>query len=181
MSAFLNFPIPVDYFFKSKEEFQKRMGNLETMNYIYVSLNYIKNDIRGLNFPYENRSIWTIATESQFLLPYGIKSYVSYFILPKGNWEIYKINRPIQQMDLSVNKEFMGKKLKVGLHCFDVFNTHTIDAVIPGQNLVTPFYKKDDTRHFRISLTYNFGNLKLEKENTEIQTEKVKTGGGLMK
>jgi iron complex outermembrane recepter protein len=47
--------------------------------------------------------------------------------------------------------------------------------------LQTNFKQKQDTRTFRISLTYNFGNLKLEKENTDIQTEKIKTGGGLVK
>ena len=75
----------------------------------------------------------------------------------------------------------MNKKLKIGLHCFDVFNSNEINALIAGQNLETSFRKKEDSRTFRISLTYNFGNLKLEKENTEIQTEKVKTGGGLEK
>jgi hypothetical protein len=30
-------------------------------------------------------------------------------------------------------------------------------------------------------LTYNFGNLKLQKENTDIEVEKVKSGGGLVK
>jgi iron complex outermembrane recepter protein len=30
-------------------------------------------------------------------------------------------------------------------------------------------------------LTYNFGNLKLEKENTDIQVEKKQAGGGLVK
>ena len=46
-SAYLNFPIPLDYIFKGKEEFTKRMNNLDTMNYIYLSINYIKSDITG--------------------------------------------------------------------------------------------------------------------------------------
>ncbi len=75
----------------------------------------------------------------------------------------------------------MDKKLKIGLHCFDVFNKNEINGLISGTNLESNFRKKDDSRTFRISLTYNFGNLKLQKENTDIQTEKVKTGGGLVK
>ena len=106
---------------------------------------------------------------------------MTYYILPTGNWEIYKVIKPIQQFDISFNRDFMDKKLKIGLHCFDVFNSNQINALIAGQNLETTFRQKQDTRTFRISLTYNFGNLKLQKENTDIQTEKVKSGGGLVK
>ena len=55
------------------------------------------------------------------------------------------------------------------------------NALIAGQNLETNFRQKQDSRTFRISLTYNFGNLKLEKENTDIQVEKKQAGGGLVK
>ena len=74
----------------------------------------------------------------------------------------------------------MNKNLKIGLHCFDVFNSNEINALIAGQNLETNFRKKEDSRTFRISLTYNFGNLKLQKENTDNDTEKVKSGGGII-
>ena len=180
-AAFLNFPIPIDYFLKGKEEFKKRMNDLDKMNYIFLSINYIKSDISGFNFPYSNKAIWNYAAEAQFNLPWDIKNSMSYFILPKGNWEIYKITKPIQQFDISFNKNFMDKKLKIGIHCFDVFNSNQVNALVAGQNLESTFYKKNDSRNFRLSLTYNFGNLKLEKENTDIQTEKVKSGGGIVK
>ena len=106
---------------------------------------------------------------------------MNYFILQSGNWQIYKVTKPIQQFDISFSKDFMNKKLKIGLHAFDLFNSNNINALIAGQNLETNFYKKEDSRTFRISLTYNFGNLKLDKENTDIQTEKVKSGGGILK
>ena len=157
------------------------MNTLDKMNYIYLSINYIKSDIKGYDFPYSNKAIWNYAVESQFILPCGIKNAMMYYILPKGNWQIYKVTKPIQQFDISFNKDFMNKKLKLGLHVFDVFNSNQINAKIAGENLNTTFYKKEDTRAFRISLTYNFGNLKLEKENTDIQTEKVNQGGGILK
>ncbi len=180
-SAYLNFPIPLDYFFKGKVEFQKRINTLDKMNYLYLSINYIKSNIRGYDFPYSNKAIWNYAVESQFILPWGIKNSMMYYILPKGNWQIYKVTKPIQQLDISFNKDFMNKKLKLGFHVFDVFNSNQINALIAGQNLETIFYKKEDSRTFRISLTYNFGNLKLDKENTDIETEKVNKGGGILK
>ncbi len=180
-SAFLSFPVPLDYFFKSKEEFASRMNTIEKMNYIYFNINYVKSTIDGYNFPYTNKPITNYSAQSQLILPWKITNTMTYFILPKGTWEIYQIEKPIQQFDISFNRDFLKSKLKVGIHCFDVFNANQINALIAGQNLATQFYQKRDSRTFRISLTYNFGNLKIEKENTEIQTEKVKQGGGMMK
>jgi len=151
------------------------------MNYIYFNINYVKSTIDGYNFPYTNKPITNYSAQSQLILPWKITNTMTYFILPKGTWEIYQIEKPIQQFDISFNRDFLKSKLKVGIHCFDVFNANQINALIAGQNLATQFYQKRDSRTFRISLTYNFGNLKIEKENTEIQTEKVKQGGGMIK
>lgn len=182
LSAYANFPVPLDYFFKGKDEFQKRMQNIDKMNYVYLSINYIKSLTDGYTFSFEQKPVWNYAAQAQIILPWDVKSSWTYFILPDGGtWEIYKIMKPIQQFDVSLNKDFMDKKLKVGLHAFDVFNQNEINALVSSPNLQTNFYQKQDSRTFRISLTYNFGNLKLEKENTDIQVEKVKSGGGLVK
>lgn len=181
LSAYFNFPIPLDYFFKGKEEFQKRLGNIDQMNYIYVNINYIRNLTTGFDFSFESKPIWNYGAQAQIMLPWNIKSTMTYFILPKGTWEIYQITKPIQQFDISLTRDFMNKKLKLGIHAFDLFNQNEVNALVSATNLETRFHEKNDTRTFRISLSYNFGNLKLQNENTEIQTEKVKSGGGLVK
>ncbi len=181
-TAYANFPIPLDFFFKGKEEFQKRMNNIDKMNYIFFNVAYIKNVTDGYDFSFESKPIWNYAAQAQIMLPYDVKSYLNYFILPAGGvWEIYKIQKSIQQFDISFSKDFMNKKLKIGLHAFDLFNQNEINALISSTNLQTKFYQKEDSRTFRISLTYNFGNLKIEKENTTIETEKIQSGGGLVK
>ena len=181
-SAYFNFPIPLDYFFKSKEEFSKRMSNIDKMNYIFVNVNYIRNLTDGYDFSFESKPIWNFASQSQILLPWDLKSSITYYIvLPNGVWEIYKITKPIQQFDISITRSFMNKKLKVGIHAFDLFNQNNINAVVSSTNLETNFYEKRDSQTFRISLTYNFGNLKLQKDDTTIDTEKVQSAGGLVK
>ncbi|TPD65563.1 TonB-dependent receptor domain-containing protein [Flavobacterium microcysteis] len=176
-STSLSFPIPLDYFFKSREEFSKRLNEIDKMNYIYANINYIKTDIEGYDFTFKNKGMVNFSLEAQTHLPWGITNNMSYFFLPKGNWEIYRIEKPIQQFDISFNKAFLDKKLKVGLHCFDVFNANEVNALVEGKNLRTLFYEKNDSRTFRISLTYNFGNQKLQTENTNIQVEKANEGG----
>jgi hypothetical protein len=135
----------------------------------------------GYDFSFEAKPIWNYSAQAQIMLPWGVKSSLNYTILPSGVWEIYKITKPIQQFDISLNKDFMNKKLKLGIHLFDVFNTNEVNALVSSTNLETKFHEKNDSQNFRISLTYNFGNLKLEKENTEIQTEKAKSAGGFGK
>lgn len=181
LSFFASFPVPLDYFFKGKEEFQKRMNNMDKMNYIFFNLNYIDFDTRGYDFEFRTKPVLNYSAQAQFILPWEIKNTMSYFLTPKGTYEIYQIIKPIHQFDVSFNKDFLNKNLMIGLHCFDVFNTNEINALVSSTNLKTKFYQKPDTRTFRISLTYNFGNLKLEKENTDINTEKVKSGGGMLK
>ena len=182
MSVFANFPIPLDYFFKGKEEFKNRMNNIDKMNYIFLNVNYIKNLTEGYNFSFESKPVWNYAAQAQIMLPWDIKSSMTYFILPDGGtWQIYKITKPIQQFDISLNKDFLNKKLKVGIHAFDLFNQNEVNALISSTNLETNFKEKNDSRVFRISLTYKFGNLKLDKENTDIQVEKIQSGGGLVK
>lgn len=182
MSIYANFPIPLDYFFKGKEEFQKRMNNIDKMNYVFLNINYIKNMTEGYDFSFKSKPVWNYAAQAQIMLPWDIKNSMTYFILPAGGvWEIYKITKPIQQFDITFSKDFMNKNLKIGLHAFDLFNQNEINAVISSTNLQTKFYEKQDSRTFRISLTYNFGNLKIQKDNTDIETDKVKTGGGFVK
>jgi iron complex outermembrane receptor protein len=181
-SAFASFPIPLDYFFKSKDEFKTRMNNIDRMNYVFLNINYIKNLTEGYDFSFDSRPIWNYSAQSQVLLPWDIKSTLTYYIvLDGGVWEVYKITKPIQQFDISLNKTFLNKKLKVGLHAFDLFNINETNALISSNNLETNFFRKQDSRTFRISLSYNFGNLKLQKENTTIDVEKVKSGGGFGK
>jgi GR25 family glycosyltransferase involved in LPS biosynthesis len=154
---------------------------MDKMNYIYFNINYIKATTEGYTFSFENKPVWNYSAQAQFILPWDIKNTMSYFILPKGTWEIYQITKPIQQFDISFNKDFLNKNLKIGLHCFDVFNKNEVNALVSSTNLETKFYQKQDSRTFRISLTYNFGDLSLKKENTEINIEKNQSGGGFMK
>ncbi len=181
MSFFVSFPIPLDYFLKGKEEFNKRMNDMDKMNYIFFNVNYIKSTTEGYAFSFDNKPILNFSAQAQFILPWDIKNTMSYFILPKGTWEIYQIEKPIQQFDISFNKDFLNKNLKIGLHCFDVFNSNEVNALVSSSNLQTKFYQKQDSRTFRISLTYNFGNLALKKDNTDIEVDKNKQGGGLLK
>jgi iron complex outermembrane recepter protein len=149
---------------------------------VVFNINYIKSTIDGFTLAYGNKAITNYEAQSQIMLPWDITNTMSYSILTKGIWEIYGIEKPIQEFDISFNRDFMNKKLKLGLHCFDVFNDNEINALVAGENLNTTFYQKQDSRTFGIYLTYNFGNLKLEEGYIiNIETEKTKQGNKMIK
>lgn len=181
LSFYASFPIPLDYFFKGKEEFNKRMNDMDKMNYIFFNVNYIQFDTPGYNFSFNTKPVWSYAAQAQFILPWEIKNALSFSYTPPGTWEIYSLTKTIQQFDVSFTRDFLNKNLKIGLHCFDVFNANEINAIVSSPNLETRFYQKQDTRTFRISLTYNFGNLALKKDNTDIEVDKNRQGGGFIK
>ena len=180
-TAYLSFPVPLDYFLKSKEEFQKRMNAIETMNYVYLNVSYSKSEVEGFPFEFPQKGIMNYSAQAQIILPWEITNTLSYNFLAKGNWEIYRIDKPFQSFDISFTRSFLDKKLNIGLHCFDVFNTYQVNALIASRNLNTNFHEKMDSRTFRISLTYNFGNLSLQKDDTNINIEKTNQSGGGLK
>jgi iron complex outermembrane recepter protein len=106
---------------------------------------------------------------------------MAYSVMTKGVGDVYQVTKPIQQFDVSFNRDFINKKMKAGLHCFDVFNQNENNGLITGQNLQINYHKKKDSRIFRIFLTNNLGNLKLNKENIEIQNEMIQQSSGLIK
>ncbi len=175
-----NFPIPLDLIFKGMEEFKKRQSDMNKLNYLYMSVQYNKTTIDQYDLSFNNKGAWVFATQGQIILPWDVTSTINYFYLPTGTWEIYKVNKPIQQFDISFQKEFLNKNLKIGLHAFDLFNQNSINATISSQNVNTLFYQKDDSRVFRISLSWNFGKLKTV-EQTDIEADKRQSSGGFIK
>ena len=115
-TAYANFPIPLDYIFKGRTVFEERLNQIDKMNYIYLSINYVKTTIEGFDFPFQQKPIVNYGGEAQILLPWNVKSNLNYFLVPRGNWEIYNITKPIQQFDISFNREFLNKKLTLGVH-----------------------------------------------------------------
>jgi len=166
--------------FKGKEEFKKRQGDMDKLNLLFFHIQYNKTTIDNYDLSFKNKGAWVFAGNGQVVLPWNIKATMNYFYIPVGNWEIYQINKPIQQFDISFNRDFFDKKLKLGLHAFDLFNQNKVNANVSSQGLNTLFTEKMDSRVFRISLTWNFGKLKTVEKST-IDTDKIQSGGGIMK
>lgn len=68
------------------------------------------------------------------------------------------IAKPIYGIDLGISKSFADKKATIKLSANDLFNTRqiTVKSAIPAQDY--KLYQKQESRVFRLSFSYNFGN-----------------------
>ncbi|WP_118196791.1 TonB-dependent receptor domain-containing protein [Albibacterium indicum] len=75
-------------------------------------------------------------------------------------YSIYKI-ADAWSIDAGINKSFNNKKANIKLSVSDVFNTRDQYVTTQHANLNAIIDQKRETRVFRLSLTYNFGNTKI--------------------
>ncbi len=181
MSIFTSFPIPLDYFLKGKEEYDVRKSNLDKMNFLFLNINYIRFDSAGTKFSFDVKPLWSYSIESQIILPWEIQSSAYYKLRPPGTYQIYYLSKTIQWLDISFNKYFLNKNLKINIYCNDLFNTNEINAIVSTNNLETNYYQKQDSRIFGIGLTFNFGNINLKKEDINIPLEKKSQTNDLLR
>jgi len=85
--------------------------------------------------------------------------------------------RPSWVLDLGIKRTFLNDRLKLGVAIKDVFFTAIERVVYDHNNQKVISNNWYDTRRFNVSLTYNFGKLKIEqREVISNEEEKSRTG-----
>lgn len=89
--------------------------------------------------------------------------------------------KPFYGIDLGINKSFLAKKASLKLALNDVFNTRVakIRSAIASQDY--QLYQKPESRIFRLSFSYNFGNslIKAARErakSSDSEQSRIKSG-----
>ena len=70
--------------------------------------------------------------------------------------------KPQYAVDAGISKSFANKKANIKFSVSDIFNTRTNNLTSNYQNTNISIYQKQETRIALLTLTYNFGNSKLE-------------------
>src|SRR5690606_41401116 len=78
---------------------------------------------------------------------------------------------------MGVNKSFNNKKANIKLSVSDVFNTREQYVTTQQANLNAIIDQKRETRVFRLSFTYNFGNTKIGSSKQHEKSDEVKRIG----
>lgn len=138
-----------------------------TINTLYSYHDNYFGDLYGNNFNNAHLS-FQFQSNNMFNFKHGWRADLMYWYHSKNlNGEIY--NDPMSNLDIGISKRFFNDRLTVNLSCTDVFAGQLLNNTqyTPGLNMVDTRY--EDTRKFRVGLTWKFGKSEYHRENTPQQ------------
>ena len=158
----MGFPIPYALFTRG-------LGNLirdrhavdpDEMSFTYFNTGYFKTRYDAIIPERFQKGSFYIFTYSQFYLKNNTRLYVIYYNMFKGVMNLYELNKPSQNLNVSINKKFMENKISLTLGVDNVLNTDGFDVNIFGKDMNMRSETMNERRMFKFSLTYNFGGFK---------------------
>ncbi|MGI4727186.1 MAG: TonB-dependent receptor domain-containing protein [Janthinobacterium lividum] len=114
-----------------------------------------------------------------FTMGNGIKAELSGDYQSPLVYGVFNI-KPQYGVDAGFSKTFLNKKLNAKFSVSDIFNTRTNNLSSNYTNTNINVYQKRDSRVALLTLTYNFGNSKLQtrRHNSGADAEKNRVKGG---
>ena len=138
----------------------------KSQNYAHVSGTNasIFNDVNapvqnGLQFRFSTNNIFTISEKTSL--------QADFFYQPNSNSSIYKVGT-MYGLNIGVKKYFMNKNLQASIVFNDVFNSASLKNLTSEVNGVKTVYSQNNSsQHIRFSLSYSFGNNKINVKNRD--------------
>ncbi|RYZ98397.1 MAG: TonB-dependent receptor [Sphingobacteriaceae bacterium] len=109
----------------------------------------------------QGKFAFVLKTTQTFLLPKQVKGEITTFYQSATSYGLYNI-KPQYAVDAGISRSFIDKKLNVKLAVNDIFNIRRNDITTNYQSTNFSLKQKQETRIYRIALTYNFGNMKIK-------------------
>ncbi len=151
----------------------KQWWNMEfSLNVFYV--NY-KSKINGTTLDVNTVSS-NIYFNNDFILPKDFKIQLTthYNAPTRSGPESYKANGSV---DLGIKKAFSKGKFNIMVQFLDMFYTDISRSLYNFGNQYYTFNSRDDTRRFRLTLSYKFGKMNIrvnEKRSNEQEDNRIK-------
>ena len=163
----MGLPIPYGVFSKGiKGMIEDRNGlNIDEMNFTYLNAGYFKTKYDDVIPEKFQRGAFYIFTYSQFYLGNDTRFYVMYYNMFKGVMNLYELNKPAQNLNVSLNKKFFNKKLVLNLGVDNVLNNDGYNVNVFGKGLQMQTQTWNERRMFKVGLTFNFGGFKDQSQN----------------
>ncbi|MNJ84643.1 TonB dependent receptor [compost metagenome] len=95
---------------------------------------------------------------------------INYGLQPSGNYQIFQISA-MHLLDVSIQALFFKKKLSLGFTCEDLLNGQRPVVSFYSNGVKTTVQNYNDSRAFRISVTYKFGNDDLKSKERNFGNE----------
>lgn len=117
----------------------------------------------GLPLSY-TRGSWTFFTYQTLKLGKLTQFVISGFMRYKGQIQFYELST-FGALNLSLNRQFFNKKMKVTLSANDVLFTNNNTFSITQGNIQATGLRRGDTRRYGLNIAYNFGIRKKDDHN----------------
>jgi hypothetical protein len=134
---------------------------------------YNKSDYNGL---YEGKPInfvrgsWTIFSFQSYKVDNNSTITLNGFWKFKGQQQFYELD-DFGSMNLSINRQFMKKKLTVTASVNDVLFTNNFHFTLVQGSINAYGYRESDSRRWGLNIRYNFGFKPKEKKFEMLDTE----------
>ncbi|WP_207497144.1 outer membrane beta-barrel protein [Aridibaculum aurantiacum] len=135
--------------------------------FIVVGGQYNHNFYNGR---YENsplqfkRGSWSIFSYQTLRITPNTQFVLNGFARFNGQLQFYELSS-FGALNLSINQQFLKKKLMVSLSATDVFFTNNNNFSLQQGTVNATGYRESDTRRFGLNIRYNFGLRKKEENN----------------
>ena len=163
--------ITYDNLGKNRETYFRMIGAIPPGGkyFAVAGVQYNHNFYQGL---YEGkplsfkRGTWTIFSFQSLRLDGYSQLTLNGFLRLKGQLQFYELES-FGQLSMSINRQFLKKKLIVTLSATDIFLTNRTSFVINQGSVSASGKRQADTRRFGINLQYNFG-IRKKEENKDM-------------
>ena len=153
----------------NKETYLRLLGAIPPGKryFFVVGAQYNHNFYQGL---YEGKPLsfkkgtWTFFTLHQFKLTPLTQLSMSGFMRVKGQQQFYELSN-FGELRMSINRQFMNKKLNVTVSVNDLLQTNRNDFTIDQGSVRASGTRISDTRRWGLNIRYNFGLRKKEENN----------------
>ena len=154
---------------KNKEFYLRGLGAIPPgKTYFFVvgaqySHNFYEGFYDGAPLSYK-RGSWSFFTYQTLKLGKLTQLVLNGFVRYKGQVQFYELST-FGALNLSINRQFFDKKLKITMSVNDMFLTNNNTFTIDKGNIHATGLRKGDTRRFGLNMNYNFGVRKKEDHN----------------
>lgn len=135
--------------------------------FFVIGTQYNHNFYQGL---YQNKPLvfkkgsWTIFTYQTLKLSPLTQVTLNGFARFNGQLQFYELSS-FGSLNISINQQFLNKKLIVTLSANDIFFTNNNEFTLQQGTVNASGFRKSDTRRFGLNIRYNFGFRKREENN----------------
>ena len=125
--------------------------------------NFYEGSYEGKPLSFKKGS-WSVFTYQTLKLSGTSQLTLNGFARFNGQQQFYELS-PFGALNLSINQQFLKKKLIITLSGNDLFYTNNNNFTLSQGSVSASGFRKSDTRRFGINARYNFGIRKKEEKN----------------